>query len=584
MAKSSSTHAPAQKAPGGPKPKAAKQPAAAAYASTGFAMSLPSGNPGLAQQRMGQMQRFGGNQAVANGLASGTIHTSFPVGGVDTQQEREAERQAAGLANSMPLRVTATDAGDDRALSEPAREFFESRLGTSLDGVHLHTGRRAAESARALDANAFTVGRDVVFGEGKLEDGSAEGRRILAHELAHVAQQRGRAPLIQRDTPKKKKPKAEGFGPTYQSATSNAAVPYEDYKASIGVDPNVPALKAAHEYQGGTPIDPVAISIEDLKAILNPNSTPLENMDKDVDEHREGFETIISMLKLAGVHITIQDVKKFLIANPKTPEQVLDRKLEKYLDSINVAFETMQIDTAEAQAVYLAHAAGETGGLQTLEETTIQDKSYKGFEGRGPIQVTTEGNYVQTLAYMEKASEEMLASKDDKQKQRGETAKRAVEAIKKDPSAAADPQFTFLFSAAFMQMIGGVRRSATIKADPKFPGTAEEDSWVSGHDHQANYDAAVARLATANEKAKGADPKSEVGKPLVAAQTKAANDVQEWKSTLSRSVVKRETYNRALGILKKKQVKAQTPATPTTPAQTPAPGAKPPDQKVPGAT
>ena len=48
----------------------------------------------------------------------------------------------------------------------------------------------------------------------------------------------------------------------------------------------------------------------------------------------------------------------------------------------------------------VAHAAGETGGLDKLEETTIQDKSYKGFEGRGPIQVTTEGNYVQTLAYM----------------------------------------------------------------------------------------------------------------------------------------------------------------------------------------
>lgn len=55
----------------------------------------------------------------------------------------------------------------------------------------MHTGEAAAASAHQLNARAFTLGRDIVFGEGQYDPGTHAGRRLLAHELAHVVQQTG---------------------------------------------------------------------------------------------------------------------------------------------------------------------------------------------------------------------------------------------------------------------------------------------------------------------------------------------------------------------------------------------------------
>ncbi len=66
---------------------------------------------------------------------------------------------------------------------------MEGRFGTDLGHLRVHTGPQAAASARSVGARAFTVGRDVVFGAGRYAPASAEGRRLLAHELTHVVQQ-----------------------------------------------------------------------------------------------------------------------------------------------------------------------------------------------------------------------------------------------------------------------------------------------------------------------------------------------------------------------------------------------------------
>jgi hypothetical protein len=92
--------------------------------------------------------------------------------------------------------------------------FFAERLGHDFSRVRVHTDSRAAESARALGALAYTVGRDVVFGAGQFSPLSAEGRRLLAHELTHVVQQtasRGAALRLQRapDKEPKKAPAQE---------------------------------------------------------------------------------------------------------------------------------------------------------------------------------------------------------------------------------------------------------------------------------------------------------------------------------------------------------------------------------------
>lgn len=73
-------------------------------------------------------------------------------------------------------------------LDTAARAFMEPRFGHDFSQVRIHTNAQAAESAAAVNAVAYTVGHDVVFSRGKFAPGSTEGKKLLAHELAHVSQ------------------------------------------------------------------------------------------------------------------------------------------------------------------------------------------------------------------------------------------------------------------------------------------------------------------------------------------------------------------------------------------------------------
>ena len=76
-------------------------------------------------------------------------------------------------------------------LDSSARTFFESRFGQDFSNVRVHTDARAAESALSVNALAYTVGSDIVLGAGQYSPQTDAGRRLLAHELTHVVQQRG---------------------------------------------------------------------------------------------------------------------------------------------------------------------------------------------------------------------------------------------------------------------------------------------------------------------------------------------------------------------------------------------------------
>jgi hypothetical protein len=79
------------------------------------------------------------------------------------------------------------------------REFFEPAFGRSFDGVRVHTHPAAARAAQAIGARAYTVGNDVAFAPGEYAPGTDGGRRLMAHELAHVAQGRGTRGRVARD-------------------------------------------------------------------------------------------------------------------------------------------------------------------------------------------------------------------------------------------------------------------------------------------------------------------------------------------------------------------------------------------------
>ena len=78
--------------------------------------------------------------------------------------------------------------------------MMEPRFGSDLSQVRVHADARAADSARSVNALAYTVGRDIVFGAGQYAPQTSTGQKLLAHELTHFIQQSSAAfqPMLQR--------------------------------------------------------------------------------------------------------------------------------------------------------------------------------------------------------------------------------------------------------------------------------------------------------------------------------------------------------------------------------------------------
>ena len=85
-------------------------------------------------------------------------------------------------------------------LSPHLRAYFEPRFGRDLSQVRIHTGAGAASAARGIGARAYTLGSNIAFATGEYEPVSQTGRHLMAHELAHVAQQGEAAPQTVRRT------------------------------------------------------------------------------------------------------------------------------------------------------------------------------------------------------------------------------------------------------------------------------------------------------------------------------------------------------------------------------------------------
>jgi hypothetical protein len=91
----------------------------------------------------------------------------------------------------LPGSVAQTLHSPGEPLDAAVRAPMEARFGRKFGDVRVHTGAVAAESAQAVNALAYTVGSQIVFRQGQYQPGSAKGRHLLAHELAHVVQQAG---------------------------------------------------------------------------------------------------------------------------------------------------------------------------------------------------------------------------------------------------------------------------------------------------------------------------------------------------------------------------------------------------------
>jgi hypothetical protein len=110
----------------------------------------------------------------------------------DSDRKVTLQRRATGEAQSgtIPPIVHEVLRSPGQPLDRATRAFMEPRFGQALSGVRVHTDAKAAESARAVNALAYTVGPNIVFGAGRHAPATDEGNRLMAHELTHVRQQR----------------------------------------------------------------------------------------------------------------------------------------------------------------------------------------------------------------------------------------------------------------------------------------------------------------------------------------------------------------------------------------------------------
>jgi hypothetical protein len=111
------------------------------------------------------LQRVAGNDSVTSLL------------GVDRDEEPSPVRDVIGSASGQPL-------------ERSTQRFMEGRMGQDFGDVRVHTDATASDSARSVNAQAYTVGNDIVFQNGAYAPETDTGRHMLAHELTHVVQQR----------------------------------------------------------------------------------------------------------------------------------------------------------------------------------------------------------------------------------------------------------------------------------------------------------------------------------------------------------------------------------------------------------
>jgi len=131
------------------------------------------------------------NGVAADALIHGRTDALTPSAVMHLQKTAGNATVSAALEEQEPSLVKdVVNSGGGSPLDRDTRRFMESRLGADFADVRVHTDTRASESAQSVQAHAYTVGTDVVFQSGRYTPESDSGKRMLAHELTHVVQQR----------------------------------------------------------------------------------------------------------------------------------------------------------------------------------------------------------------------------------------------------------------------------------------------------------------------------------------------------------------------------------------------------------
>jgi uncharacterized protein DUF4157 len=198
----------------------------------------------------------------------------------DEEETKKIHAKRAPSANSEAAldagaAIRAAERGGD-TLPNPLRSYFEPRFGYDLSTVRVHADGEAASAARAVQARAYTFGRNIVFGAGEYAPTTAEGKRLIAHELTHVAQQQ---PELRRD--RSETPAAARSIGTHASGTMIArqtppqSQPPQD-QAQTGQPTQSPAERIVnmHSLLEGSILGDAATQLAQANAILRERCQP----------------------------------------------------------------------------------------------------------------------------------------------------------------------------------------------------------------------------------------------------------------------------------------------------------------------
>jgi hypothetical protein len=140
-----------------------------------------------------QQEKTAGHFKRPGSEAAQRMMSPGPYADVETLQHHAGNRAVHGLLQgNVPPIVQSVISSGGQPLDPATQAEMEARFGEDFSQVRVHTDARAAESAEAVSAKAYTVGNEIVLGKHGYAPSAKEGRRILAHELTHVVQQQNR--------------------------------------------------------------------------------------------------------------------------------------------------------------------------------------------------------------------------------------------------------------------------------------------------------------------------------------------------------------------------------------------------------
>ncbi|HET6936330.1 MAG TPA: DUF4157 domain-containing protein, partial [Candidatus Angelobacter sp.] len=214
--------------------------------------------------------------------ACGGTATSAPQGECEECRKKKLQRRAADfreIADVPPIVEEVLDSSG-QPLDSATREFMEPRFGHDFSRVRVHTDHKASQSAKAVNALAYTVGHNVVFAGGQYAPGKKSGQKLLAHELTHVVQQRKMASAAPQS-------KLE-IGPTNDSLEQDADRFAEKVAGVSATATATPPTPPAGSSSGSRPVLQRAPTDQSIPATAPKVASPGLIVDDEVQELADG--------------------------------------------------------------------------------------------------------------------------------------------------------------------------------------------------------------------------------------------------------------------------------------------------------